>query len=902
MSRFTMLPRPLLFVLAVAFSLSLVAWSFVWMYYARWQSAVEPSGLLLHEPVTEAAAEVYSVAVESSAAKAGLRQGDRLLAVNGRALQTLGPYFDEVVQGRPGDVVTFRVERAGQAAAFDILYELRAAPMPASPPTRAERIAAELAASFPLLFLVVGIGVLFQRLQDGAAWLLAILFACFICGPGFQDVVPQLPAHLRNVWLSYGIVFAYLGPAVFLCFYATFPAGSPLDQRLPWLKWVAIAAGTLFTLPCAAAAFGTGSSLPFYVRSGTMSNATFRILHDVNLFGWVALGFVALASSAFGQAGRHAQRKVRVLLAGTAIGLGPQILLVFLQGISAHPALRSFWVIVPTYAALMLVPLSMAYAVVKHRVLEIPALLKASVRYVVVRRSFDMVMVIALLIVVSQLNVWAQALDFGWRAGHRLAGQSAAGAEAQVATIVFIFGLAAGAVLASTQRRVRQHYIQRIDRAFFRSVYDSRQILEELAQSIPAAGNRGELAGLIERQILEALHPESLAIYLAAESGSLRLERFTPGPVPATMERLTTDAPVLHELARRGRPWELPPPETPLPNLPQMALLRAHLEQTERRAHRDALAQLAPLEPECLVPILGREIGLTGLVVLGARLSEEPYSDEDEQLLATVARQTGVALENIRLAEEMAANLEAEVKQKNEMAIAREVQAKLFPQRKPPLETLDYAGSCDQARVIGGDYYDFLDLGKGRAGLVLADISGKGIFAALLMANLQANLRSQYALALEDLGGLMRSVNRLFVESVSSGLYATLFIADYADQGRRLRYVNCGHNPPLVVRAGGGHDRLEPTATVVGLIPEWDCTVGETTMAPGDILVVYSDGVTEASSDEGVFFGEERLLETTRAHAALPAEELMRAINRTVHAFSGKEQEDDLTLLVARAR
>jgi sigma-B regulation protein RsbU (phosphoserine phosphatase) len=896
MSRFTMLPRPLLLALALVFSLSLTAWSFVWMYYARWQPAVEPFGLWLEEPAAEAVAGVLRVALSSPAEKAGFAKGDRIAAVNGRRMETLAPYYEAVSQGTPGATVTFSVERAGHAEPLTIAAVLNEPPL-RSEPTRAERLAAELAGSYPLLFLVVGIGVLFQRLRDGAAWLLAILFACFICGPGFQDVLPQLPAHIRNVWLAYGIVFAYLGPAVFLCFFTTFPAASPLDRRMPWLKWVAMAAGTLFTLPCAAAAFGTGSYIPSYVRSGAVSRAAFQTVHDVNLFLWVALGYVALAANAFGKANRHAQRKVRVLLWGTALGLGPEILLAFLQVFTPSPVWRSFWVTVPSYALLMVVPLTMAYAVVKHRVLEMPLLVKRSVRYMIVRRGLD---VLLLLLAFAWVDVATGASEGFvaalWEPGSPMAGRPV---DLRWPTI---FGMVFGALLVVGHRRLSRGVTQRLDRAFFRSVYDSRQILQDLAERIPAAGNRGELAALIERQILEALHPESLAIYLAAEAGHLRLERFTPGPVPATMERLTTDAPVLHELARRGRPWELPPPETPLPNLPQMALLRAHLEQAESRAHRDALGQLAPLAPECLVPILGRERGLTGLVVLGARLSEEPYSDEDEQLLATVARQAGVALENIRLAEEMAAKLESEMKQKNEMSIAREVQAKLFPQRKPPLATLDYAGSCDQARVIGGDYYDFLDLGKGRAGLVLADISGKGIFAALLMANLQANLRSQYALALEDLGGLMRSVNRLFVESVSSGLYATMFIADYTDQGRRLRYVNCGHNPPLVVRAGGGHDRLEPTATVVGLIPEWDCTVGETTLAPGDILVVYSDGVTEASSDDGVFFGEERLLETTRAHAALPAEELMRAINRTVHAFSGKEQEDDLTLLVARAR
>jgi serine phosphatase RsbU (regulator of sigma subunit) len=290
------------------------------------------------------------------------------------------------------------------------------------------------------------------------------------------------------------------------------------------------------------------------------------------------------------------------------------------------------------------------------------------------------------------------------------------------------------------------------------------------------------------------------------------------------------------------------------------------------------------------------------LIVLGERLSEEPYSDEDERLLASVAGQAAIALDNMRLAEHMAEKLEGERKAAAEIAIAREVQSRLFPQTHPPMATLDYTGLCDQARKVGGDYFDFLDLGAGRIGLVLADISGKGIFAALLMANLQANLRSQYARAQDDLPGLMRSVNRLFTQSTSSGLYATMFFADYSDATRRLRYVNCGHNPPLVVRPDGTHLRLESTATVIGLMEQWDCEVGEADLRPGDLLVIYSDGVTEAQSDAGEFFGEERLVQTIRSQAHLPVPEGARAIAQTVHSFSETTQDDDLTLLVARAR
>ena len=142
--------------------------------------------------------------------------------------------------------------------------------------------------------------------------------------------------------------------------------------------------------------------------------------------------------------------------------------------------------------------------------------------------------------------------------------------------------------------------------------------------------------------------------------------------------------------------------------------------------------------------------------MLGRRLSDEPYSGEDVALLASVGTQAGLALENIRLAETMAERMEAERRIARDLEIARDVQSKLLPQDRPPLSTLDYAGACLQARIVGGDYFDFVSVGTGQFGLVLADISGKGISAALLMATLQANLRAQYAQAPHDLARCSR--------------------------------------------------------------------------------------------------------------------------------------------------
>jgi len=247
-----------------------------------------------------------------------------------------------------------------------------------------------------------------------------------------------------------------------------------------------------------------------------------------------------------------------------------------------------------------------------------------------------------------------------------------------------------------------------------------------------------------------------------------------------------------------------------------------------------------------------------------------------------------------------AARLEAERQAARDLGIAKQVQTRLFPQRQPPTRTLAYAGTCHPARSVGGDYYDFLDLGGKRLGLVLADIAGKGIGAALLMANLQAALRSQCATAGEQPERFLRSVNQLLYENTADGDYATLFFAEYDDDTRKLRYSNCGHPPALLLRGDGSLERLGSTCTVVGLFEKWDCAMEERELAPGDAILLYTDGVTEALNAKGEEFGEERLLEAIRRHRELPLPELLAAVADQARKFSPHEQTDDITLLVAK--
>jgi serine phosphatase RsbU (regulator of sigma subunit)/catechol 2,3-dioxygenase-like lactoylglutathione lyase family enzyme len=236
-----------------------------------------------------------------------------------------------------------------------------------------------------------------------------------------------------------------------------------------------------------------------------------------------------------------------------------------------------------------------------------------------------------------------------------------------------------------------------------------------------------------------------------------------------------------------------------------------------------------------------------------------------------------------------------------EIEFARRVQSRLFPQEPPAAKTLAYTGACIQAKQVGGDYYDFLELRPNRLGIVVADVSGKGVSGALLMANLQANIRSQYATAVDDLAGFLMNINRLFYKSTEMSSYSTLFFADYDESSRKLRYANCGHPPPLLLRAGTSRvEWLHSTCTVVGLFPNWQCGVAEVEPRQGDMLVLYTDGIIEAAKADDEQFGEERLIEVLTGAAHLDPDGVIRAVVDAVHEFTGGQQQDDITLVVGR--
>ena len=237
----------------------------------------------------------------------------------------------------------------------------------------------------------------------------------------------------------------------------------------------------------------------------------------------------------------------------------------------------------------------------------------------------------------------------------------------------------------------------------------------------------------------------------------------------------------------------------------------------------------------------------------------------------------------------------------NELSIAREVQEQLFPRSLPELPGLQLAAICRPARTVSGDYYDFIRLGPSRLGIALADISGKGISAALLMASLQASLRSNAALdGHNGTAELVERVNQHLFRNTSDDRYATFFYAVYDCEARSLTYTNAGHLAPFFVNAGNVQ-QLDEGGTVVGLFEEVPYTQGTLKVAPGSVLVAFSDGLTEPENVYGEEFGMERLKQEILRQANVAPPRLAENLISAAEQWAGSaEQADDMTVLIAR--
>jgi serine phosphatase RsbU (regulator of sigma subunit) len=317
---------------------------------------------------------------------------------------------------------------------------------------------------------------------------------------------------------------------------------------------------------------------------------------------------------------------------------------------------------------------------------------------------------------------------------------------------------------------------------------------------------------------------------------------------------------------------------------------------------RDPGSPLFGLQADLIVPLKQRN-ELVGMVSLGRKLADTGFNAEEITLLSVLGSQVAVAVENSWLHQ---GRIEQE-RMREELAVAREIQQTLLPHHFPRGKTYEVSAINLPSREIGGDYYDFVvsppDEARSteRVLLVIGDVSGKGPPAALLMASLQATLRAVYEVQ-PNLSAMAEKVNTVMCRTTDVEKFVTLFMAELDSTDRTLRYVNAGHNFPILTRSTGEQFLLEEGGLLVGVMEGAVYQEGRLTLEPGDVLTMYTDGVTEALDRNDEEFGEERLQQVLRERCYLGAREIRDEIYREVLAFAGdRPQADDLTMVILKS-
>lgn len=787
-----------------------------------------------------------------------LHRGDIVLAVNGQPLRGLEQLTAVLKPARPGETARFTVRERDSDRIRHVEVVFR--PLVETLGDRVFIIV--LVVLMPAFCLALGFWVALVRADDPLAWLLLGLMA------SFSQFLLRIDLHDWGSWERYvAIVWhslsAKLWPVWMMLFGIYFPTRLELDRRFPWWKWLLIAP-LLAAAAVSAIVRSIGlSDLDSVAAAAGMLNA-FSFPISIAAILAIACFFAALAEKAYTTTSSDVRRRMRLLGWGAVVAFAP-LLILLLWNFAGHPvASRLHSMVVPALLATFLFPLTLAYVIVVQRAMDVGVVIRQSVQYALARRGlrlFQGLVTIGILFSVFSLVQ-----------------QPAVNRSAKLVYIV------SGIVLIVLLERFAGKVRLWVDRRFFREAFNAEQVLAELSEQVRSIVETRPLLEVVARRIADSLHVERIALLLNEGGWCRPAFALGYGGVPPISFPQTT-ATVRH--LSKGEP------------------LRVYLDDPDSWLYRERefdpseLERLRVLDSRLLLPLSLKD-RLLGFISLGAKRSEEPYSANDVRLLQSVAAQTGLALENSRLSEQIAREQAQRERINREIEIAREVQERLFPQSMPPVEGLDYAGACRPAQEVGGDYFDFLKLAGGEFGFAIGDVSGKGISAALLMASLQASIRGQTLSGNHDLAELMTNVSRLIYDSSASNRYATLFYAQYEPRRRLLRHVNAGHNPPFVLR-GDTVIRLDTGGPVAGLLQPVHYEQGSLTLEPGDLVVCYTDGISESMNAAEQEWGEQRLVATAGSCPGMTAKQILDRIMNAAREFAaGAPQHDDMTLVIVR--
>jgi serine phosphatase RsbU (regulator of sigma subunit) len=849
-------PRPV-WLLAVGFAgLAIAIASIADMFSARPYDGIVPV------PYGRMGIEVRATVPGSPAEKAGIKPGDCVQGIGKRIVKTGSDASAELRRHKIGEKVDYLVRRgpcpAQPRASESPQSELRTVRLQLS----SERLGGKTylyAVVVGFLFFCIGLFVLVRVPQERSArifFLLCALFLIFFVCRLRPYSYWWIDVFVQNT----GTVSLFLLPAVFLHFFLVFPRPKRLqfarpDERTgdPPARWkvrlqdfLSASPGLLYLL------YAIPPFVFLYDVFRQMQGEKVTVLSGAPLSSWILLGaylvmgLVALAHSAFTLEDPRERRQAFHVFVGTILGTVPFVLFFIVLPSAFGIDEYAFYGIIP----MILIPLTFAYAIVRFQMLNVR---------VIVRRTFLYAATTAVLLGLYALAVALANLVF---TSSRLS-----------ASPLFNFGFfLVGISLFEVLRRKLQ---APLDKLFFREKFDYQAALLEMSEAITGELDLGRIADYLTASITGTMRLEKASIWLRERDGWLerrgqRDDRLSPA---AAMRRV---------LRQEGKPSDL-------------REISLHFADDESEEFRGRLLSEGF---QLLVPLVYRE-RLMGVLALKEKLSGERFDRDDQALLSTLANQSALAIETALLHDEMTRQAEL----KRDLEIARDIQTSLLPRSVPELPGFSFFGGSIPARVVGGDFYDFIPFEDQRLGLVIGDVSGKSVPASLLMVASKEIVYSR-ALTTSDPGTLFQESNRR-IYAIKRRMFVSLGFFLLDARSMSLRYAIGGQPLPILIRSGDGGPRLlEPPENrlPLGAFREVAYDTMEIFLRKGDLLFFYTDGLTEAMDESMNPYGEERLMASMEARKGVVAlEELAQGILSDIrdHVL-GAEQYDDMTFLFLR--
>ncbi|MGE5276258.1 MAG: SpoIIE family protein phosphatase [Acidobacteriota bacterium] len=807
-----------------------------------------PNDGIVPMPYSRGGIEIRAVDPGGPAQAAGVQAGDRVLGIGRRLVNTTSDASEELRKHRIGETVPYLIRRGDNLLTLPI----RLASIRLGGTTYL------YAAVLGFLFFFIGLFVFRHQPDDRAArvfFLLCVLFLLFFVCRLRPASYWWIDVFVQNT----GTVSLFLLPAVFIHFFLIFPRPKrlsfarsdewTLEAPARWKVWLQdflSASPGLFYVLYAIPPFIFLYDVFRQVRGERVSVLSGAPLSSWVLLGdYLVLGLIALAHSAFTLPDARERRQAFHVFVGTILGTAPFVLL----GIVLPSAFQIddyvFWGIVP----MILIPLTFAYAIVRFQMLNI--------RFVV-RRTFLYAATTAIVFGFYTLAIATAAKLF---AGSRLA-----------ASPVFNLGffLVAIPLFEFLRRRLQTP----LDRLFFRDKLNYQTALLDMSEAITGELDLGRIADYLTANIAATMRLEKASIWLRDREGWLERRGRRD-------DRLSPEAALRRVLRQEGQPARLEE-------------LSFHFADPESQEFQARLIEEGFL---LLVPLVYRQ-RLMGLLALKEKLSGERFDREDEALLTTLANQAALAIETALLHDEMTRQAEW----KRDLEIARDIQASLLPRSVPIVPGFSFLGGSLPAKVVGGDFYDFIPFDDHCLGVVIGDVSGKSVPASLLMVASKEIVYSR-ALTTRDPGVLFQESNRR-IYSIKRRMFVSLgyFLLD--PEAMSLRYAIGGQPLPILIRSGDGGPRLlDPPdhRLPLGAFREVAYDTRELFLRRGDLIFFYTDGFSEAMDEQMNPFGEERLMESVARLRGEPLEEVARGLLSDIREHvRGADQYDDMTFLLLR--